>query len=137
METPAPRQNQAGARCCGNGDRGRDVHAQCKFCAHLRARSQTLTECLLLGTHLSAQKLQVEIAAAQKADQRELVARLDGLANNDRKILAALQADSRGRRRLEELILALDKVGLSMMIGGGASTHILGPAREGHYSHSR
>ncbi|KAF4569433.1 hypothetical protein EYR36_009224 [Pleurotus pulmonarius] len=62
-----------------------------------------------LGTHLSAQKLQVEIAAAQKADQRDLVARLEGLANNDRKILAALQADSRGRRRLEELILALDK----------------------------
>ncbi|KAF4593620.1 hypothetical protein EYR40_008408 [Pleurotus pulmonarius] len=62
-----------------------------------------------LGTHLSAQKLQVEIAAAQKADQRDLVARLDGLANNDRKILAELQADSRGRRRLEELILALDK----------------------------
>ncbi|KAF9497851.1 WD40 repeat-like protein [Pleurotus eryngii] len=62
-----------------------------------------------LGTHLSAQQLQIEIASAQKADQNDLVARLDSLANNDRKILAALQADTRGRRRLEESILALDK----------------------------
>ncbi|KAF4604835.1 Transmembrane osmosensor [Pleurotus pulmonarius] len=82
------------------------------------------------GAHLSAQRLQLDIASAQKADQEELVARLDSLAysdkkilaaleddarrldslaHSDRKILAALQDDARRQRRLEESMLAFTK----------------------------
>ncbi|KAL0954109.1 hypothetical protein HGRIS_005255 [Hohenbuehelia grisea] len=62
-----------------------------------------------LGAHLSAQRLQLEIADVRSKDQAKLVAHLESLAENDQKILNALQADARGRRRLEELIIALTK----------------------------
>ncbi|KAF9502261.1 hypothetical protein BDN71DRAFT_1425963 [Pleurotus eryngii] len=51
----------------------------------------------------------VEIASARKADQEELIARLDSLVYNDRKILSALQDDARRQRRLGELIVAFTK----------------------------
>ncbi len=85
---------------------------------------------------MSAQRLQLDIASAQKANQEELVARLDclaysdkkilaaleddarrldSLAHSDRKILAALRDDARRQRRLEESILTFTKVSSAML----------------------
>lgn len=62
------------------------------------------------GAHLSAQRLQIDIEEARQKDHLSLVSQLEGLAENDQKILSALQADQRGRHRLEELVIALTKV---------------------------
>ncbi|KAF7436410.1 hypothetical protein PC9H_003243 [Pleurotus ostreatus] len=86
---------------------------QDKIKEELAAAETAISDALTIfnfGTHLSAQNLQVEIASAQKADQEELVARLDSLAYNDEKILAALQDDARRQRQgLEELIVAFTR----------------------------
>ncbi|KAL0954124.1 hypothetical protein HGRIS_005266 [Hohenbuehelia grisea] len=65
--------------------------------------------CFNLGAHLSAQKLQLEINDARSRDHDELIGHLETLAQNDQKILNALQNDERGRHRLEELVVALTK----------------------------
>ncbi|KAJ8515889.1 hypothetical protein ONZ45_g6752 [Pleurotus djamor] len=62
-----------------------------------------------IGAHIGGQVLQMEIAAAQKKDQDDLLARLDNVAVSDRKILDALQEDSLGIKRIEELVIALEK----------------------------
>ncbi|KAJ8453996.1 hypothetical protein ONZ45_g19480 [Pleurotus djamor] len=65
--------------------------------------------CFNFGAHLSAQRLQIDIEEARQKDHLSLVSQLEGLAENDQKILSALQADQRGRHRLEELVIALTK----------------------------
>ncbi|KAL4264158.1 SHO1 family protein [Pleurotus pulmonarius] len=106
---------------------------QDKIKEELAAAETAIADALTIfnfGAHLSAQRLQLDIASAQKADREELVARLDSLAysdkkilaaleddarrldslaHSDRKILAALQDDARRQRRLEESMLAFTK----------------------------
>ncbi|KAF8893885.1 hypothetical protein BD779DRAFT_1669409 [Infundibulicybe gibba] len=62
-----------------------------------------------LNTHIGGQRLQTELAAARQDDHNELVLHLQTLAENDHKILDALQQDGKERRQIQELLVALTK----------------------------
>jgi hypothetical protein len=63
-----------------------------------------------IGAHFDGQRLLSEIAEARERDHSDLIIHLKSLAENDHKILEALQADGYERRRLQELVIALTKV---------------------------
>ena len=63
-----------------------------------------------MDAQLTANDLQVKMAAARDSDQRDLADRLDMLSQNDQNILRALQEGDSHVRRLEELVTAFMKV---------------------------
>lgn len=62
-----------------------------------------------LGAQLDAQRLQSEFLAARERDHSDLLQNFQNLAQNDQKILEALQNDGQERRQLQELLVALTK----------------------------
>ncbi|KDR78358.1 hypothetical protein GALMADRAFT_1316984 [Galerina marginata CBS 339.88] len=60
-----------------------------------------------VGANFSIVEIQAEIVEASKRDQQQLISYLDGISQNDQRIIDALRANN---LRLEETLLALMKV---------------------------
>ena len=67
---------------------------------------------LQFASHIDRDKFQNDVRQAQRNDHAELVQKLEHLSANDQRILDAIQVQGGVQRRVEELLVAVFKVGL-------------------------
>ena len=63
-------------------------------------------------SHIDRDKFQNDVRRAQRNDHAELVQKIEHLSANDQRILDAIQVQGGVQRRVEELLVAVFKVGL-------------------------